>query len=137
MRHLLFIVIFSSSFNVFSQHDLTVKIPNIPFLKGHMQIGLYNNSKDFPKVGKEYKRFYFKVTNWKMSYTIKNLAKGKYAVAIFYDKNSDKVCNRNFVGIPTEKYGFSNGIKPVLSAPSFEDTQIVLDQNKTIQIKLQ
>ena len=137
MRHLLFIIFFLSSVNVFSQHDLTVKIPNIPFLKGHMQIGLYNNAKDFPKVGKEYKRFYFKVTNWKMTYTIKNLAKGKYAVAIFYDKNSDKVCNRNFLGIPTEKYGFSNDIKPVLSAPSFEDTKIVLDQDKTIQIKLQ
>ena len=102
-----------------------------------MQIGLYNNAKDFPKVGKEYKRLYFKVTNWKMSYSIKNLTKGKYAVAIFYDKNSDKVCNRNFMGIPTEKYGFSNDIKPVLSAPSFEDTQIVLDQNKTLHIKLQ
>ena len=137
MRYLLLTFIFLFSFNIFAQHDLTVKIPNIPFLKGHMQIGLYNNSKDFPKVGKEYKRFYFKVTNWKMSYTIKNLAKGKYAVAIFYDKNSDKVCNRNFVGIPTEKYGFSNDVKPVLSAPSFKDAQIILDKSKTIQIKLQ
>ena len=136
MRYLLLMFVFSFSFNIFAQHDLTVKIPNIPCLKGHMQIGLYNNSKDFPKVGKEHKRFYFKVTNWKMTYTIKNLPKGKYAVAIFYDKNSDKVCNRNFVGIPSEKYGFSNGIKPVLSAPSFKDAQIILNKDLVIEIKL-
>lgn len=116
--------------------DLTVLVGNITEVKGHVQLGLFNKKKGFAVPGNEIKIVRFKVTSKKMKYTFKDLTPGDYALAIYHDANSDKKCNRNLLGIPTEKYGFSNNVKPFLSAPSFEDTKVKLDENKSIMIKL-
>jgi uncharacterized protein (DUF2141 family) len=44
--------------------------------------------------------------------------------------------NKNFLGIPQEKFGFSNNVKPLFSAPSFADTKINLTKDMTTEIKL-
>ncbi len=138
MRCLFLFIFLISINNTFSQrYSLDIVVPNIPKVKGHIQIGLYNDSEKFPKVGKEFKRFRFKTTKNKMRFRLNNLTKGTYAIAIYHDINSDKKCNRNFLGIPTEDYGFSNDVKPVFSAPSFKSAAFTMNKNKTITIKLQ
>ena len=42
------------------------------------------------------------------------------AVVIHHDENGDNAFQRGVFGIPLEGYGFSNDVRPVLSAPSFE-----------------
>ena len=137
MKIIKLIIILFFQANLIAQHsDLNVKITNIKEVKGHLEIGVYNNPELFPKVDKQYKVFYIKVTASNMNYTIKGLKHGQYALAIFHDLNSDTICNRNIMGIPTEKYGFSNNVRPFLSAPSFEDAAINLNSKKTIIIQL-
>jgi uncharacterized protein (DUF2141 family) len=132
---ILFLFLFSSSYK--SQcHNLEVTIKNIKNLNGYIQIGLYNNAEEFPKVGKEYKRYYFKVTSKTMKHTIKCINNGRYAVATYHDENSDKKCNRNLIGYPTEDYGFSNNVKVIITAPSFEDALIELNKDKVIEISI-
>jgi len=123
-------------FCVSQDYDLTINISNIKTKKGSIQIGLYDDPKVFPEVGKEMQRFYIEVDSKDFSYTLKDLQKGTYAIAIYHDLNNDKECNTNFIGIPKEPYGFSNNIKPVFSAPSFKKTAIVLNEDKEIMIKL-
>ena len=137
MKIIKLIIILFFQANLIAQHsDLNVKITNIKEVKGHIEIGVYNNPELFPKVDKQYKVFYIKVTASNMNYTIKGLKHGQYALAIFHDLNSDTICNRNIMGIPTEKYGFSNNVRPFLSAPSFEDAAINLNSKKSIVIQL-
>ncbi len=45
---------------------------------------------------------------------------GTYALAIIHDENMDGKLATNFLGVPTEGYGFSSGAKATMSAPSFE-----------------
>ena len=137
MKIIKLIIILFIQANLIAQHsDLNVKITNIKEVNGHLEIGVYNNPELFPKVDQQYKVFYIKVTASNMNYTIKGLKHGQYALAIFHDLNSDTICNRNIMGIPTEKYGFSNNVRPFLSAPSFEDAAINLNSKKTIIIQL-
>ena len=137
MKIIKLIIILFFQANLIAQHsDLNVKITNIKEVKGQLEIGVYNKPELFPKVDKQYKVFYIKVTASNMNYTIKGLKHGQYALAIFHDLNSDTICNRNIMGIPTEKYGFSNNVRPFLSAPSFEDAAINLNSKKTIIIQL-
>jgi len=70
-----------------------------------------------------------------MKYTF-NIPAGSYAVAIFHDENSDGVCNTNFLGIPEEGYGFSNNIKPLLSAPTFDEAKVSVKKDTEIEIHL-
>ena len=60
----------------------------------------------------------------------------KYGVCIYHDENNNDKCDKNFFGIPTEGYGFSNNKKPVLSIPSFEECSVNLTSDKSISIKV-
>jgi uncharacterized protein (DUF2141 family) len=116
--------------------DLTVVITNINIAKGKIQIGLYNKKDTYPIPGREYKVIYVKVDQKEFKHTIKDLPAGEYAIALYHDKNSDGECNKNLIGVPTESYGFSNNVKPFLSAPSFGETKFKLYKNSSIYIKL-
>jgi uncharacterized protein (DUF2141 family) len=116
--------------------NLTIHIPNILDVKGRIQIGLYDDKNNFPKIGKEYQRYFAKVDSKDFKYTIHGIPAGDYAIALYHDCNSDGMCNSNLIGIPTESYGFSNNVKPFLSAPSFGSTKFTISKDKTITIKL-
>ncbi|HWA63242.1 MAG TPA: DUF2141 domain-containing protein [Caulobacteraceae bacterium] len=50
---------------------------------------------------------------------------GQYALVAYHDANSNKDLDTGLLGVPKEGYGFSNNVRPVLSAPSFNATHIV------------
>jgi uncharacterized protein (DUF2141 family) len=117
-------------------YDLSISIPNLKNKNGEIQVGIYNKAESFPEDDKQYKVIFIKTAEFKGTYTIKGLPKGDYAIALMHDENADKICNMNFLGIPKEGYGFSNNIKPVLSAPAYNDCKIILNQNLSITIKM-
>lgn len=143
IKYLLAILSSFLCISIYSQEEvietatLTIEVTDIETTEGFIQIGLYNDPELFPKVNQQYKVAYFKIHALSESYTFENLDLGKYAVAIYHDLNSDKICNQNILGIPKEEYGFSNNIRPFLSAPSFKSCQIQVEGNQTISIKLE
>src|SRR5271157_350331 len=52
---------------------------------------------------------------------------GTYALAVIHDENMDGKLDTNFLGIPKEGYGFSNGAKALLSSPSFSAASFEYD----------
>jgi uncharacterized protein (DUF2141 family) len=137
MKFLVFICVAFWGLHLYAQrYDLSVAVTGLKSTDGEIQIGLYNNLESFPLVDEQYKVFFIDVRLFSGTYLIKDLPEGEYAVALFHDKNSDKVCNTNFLGIPKEGYGFSKNYRPVFSAPSFNDCKIDLNSNLSITIKL-
>jgi hypothetical protein len=58
MKYIFQILFFFYSNNFFSQNSkfiLSIKLTNIQTQKGYIQIGLYNNPSNFPKVGQTYR----------------------------------------------------------------------------------
>jgi len=55
-------------------------------------------------------------------------------IGIYQDRNNNKKSDKNFLGIPKEKYGFSG--RRVFGKPSFNDAKIVLKLKTTILINL-
>jgi uncharacterized protein (DUF2141 family) len=132
-----FVFLTLASFNTSeTKCDLTIVITNINKACGLVQIGIYNKKENFPKIGKEYRTASVKVVGKEFKTTIKDLPVGNYAIALYHDRNSDGTCNANLIGVPTESYGFSNNIKPFLSAPSFQDTKFSHAKNGSIYITL-
>ncbi|MCC6411260.1 MAG: DUF2141 domain-containing protein [Saprospiraceae bacterium] len=116
--------------------DLLVTIPNIKGKQGNIVIGVYNDREKFPKVGMQYREVRFPASTAGSTFRIEDLNPGTYALGIYHDTNTDGICNTNFLGVPREGYGFSNNIKPVLKAPSFEECKIKLtgDMKLTVQL---
>jgi uncharacterized protein (DUF2141 family) len=67
-----------------------------------------------------------------------DLTPGEYAVIVFHDENDNGKFDKNALGIPLEGYAISNNARGVLSAPTFQEASVhVDDQAKTIRIALQ
>lgn len=127
--------IFTGS-TAFAQHSLTVNISNLKPSKGNLEIGLFNKAAGFLKEGLQYKKKTVKAAVNSQTVTFENLPSGEYALAIFQDENLNKKCDTNFLGVPTEGFGFSNNFKPTISAPNFNQTKFTVNGDKTIAVKL-
>jgi uncharacterized protein (DUF2141 family) len=115
---------------------LTVKITSIQNNKGVIELSVYNDANKFPQVGKTFKTVRLKPNGSELVHKFTNLPKGEYALCLYHDENSNKTCDRNFIGIPTEAYAFSNNVRPKLSAPDFKSCSTLLSKNKTITIQM-
>lgn len=137
MKKIAYIVAILGATNLsYAQHQLTVEVTNLKNNKGVVEIGLFNSKEGFLKEGSQIKKEKVKISDNTVSHTFKDLPKGNYAVAVFHDENQNNICDRNLIGIPIEKYGFSNNFRPKLSAPSFHQVQFLLNKNHKITIKL-
>jgi len=62
---------------------------------------------------------------------------GTYALAVIHDENMDGKLGANWLGIPTEGYGFSNDARAFMSAPSFDAASFAYDgRNLELTISL-
>jgi len=142
----LFLLLFLSVFisiSIFSDENtkeddtvsLSVTVKKIKKIEGMLVFNLFNKSKGFPKSKNKYKTIKIKVTAKTMSITFKNLKKGKYAVTIHHDEDSNAKVNTNFIGIPNEGLGVSNNTSS-FGPPSFEDAVFNLEKDLSIVIKV-
>ncbi len=120
----------------FSKSKLTIEVKSIPNEKGNIFIALFRPKDEFPVYGKQYIGKIIPVSGKKMSYSFSELAEGKYAVAVFHDENKNGKLDKNYLGIPTEAYGFSNNARRTFSAPSFEEAEVNLNSDLAISITL-
>ena len=111
---------------------LIINITGIEKNKGKIYIGVFNKVEDFPE-GKRFQQRVSESGNNRLKVTF-NLQAGKYAVGIFQDRNNNEVIDKNFLGIPKEKYGFSG--KKTFGKPSFFNAAIDVKQNKIITVNL-
>ncbi len=116
--------------------NLNVEIEGMPNTKGNVFIGLFDSSKNFPIFGKQLKGVVVKIEGKKVIYEFKNLAQGKYALAVYHDENKNGKLDKNVFGAPTEYYGFSNNAREIFSAPSFLDASFSLNSDKKVKILL-
>ncbi|GAA4013655.1 hypothetical protein GCM10022408_28460 [Hymenobacter fastidiosus] len=66
-----------------------------------------------------------------------DLPHGEWAVAITQDMNNNDKLDKNFLGIPTEPYAFSNNIRPTISAPDFNQCKFMVNgTGKVVSIVL-
>lgn len=61
---------------------------------------------------------------------------GSYAIAVYHDENNDGDFNRNWVGLPTEGYGFSNNPRLTLGPPPLEAVRFAVGSGET-QVSIQ
>jgi len=67
-----------------------------------------------------------------------SLEPGEYAFAAYLDKNGDGKLNRGkILGRPKEPVAFSNGVKPKLRKPRFDETKVIVRPGSVVIITLE
>jgi uncharacterized protein (DUF2141 family) len=116
--------------------NLTVKVNSIQSNKGLIEFALYKNPAVFTQAGKTHRLARVDAKTPEVKFDFTKLEPGKYAIVVYHDDNSNKICDKNFFGIPTEAYAFSNNKRPKLSVPTFEECAVKLDKDKVVTIKM-
>ncbi|MDL2290105.1 DUF2141 domain-containing protein [Paludibacteraceae bacterium OttesenSCG-928-F17] len=120
----------------FSQtKNMNITLKGIEEIKGQIVVLVFDNEEDFPKDQDLAKQFTFPVTKKEMVLSLQELPLQDCAVMLYHDKDKNNKCNQNFIGMPTEKIGFSNNIKPKLKAPKFKEAKVEPDETQiTIEL---
>jgi uncharacterized protein (DUF2141 family) len=68
---------------------------------------------------------------------IDSLQYGYYAIKVFHDENGNEEIDTNFLGIPTEDYGYSNNASAWFGPPSWDNAKFLFDRKDlTLEISV-
>jgi uncharacterized protein (DUF2141 family) len=109
------------------QNKLHITIAGIKS-KGTIYIAIYDKAACFANPHKAYRKLVSPANAPSLTTTAENLPTGTYAIAVYQDLNDNKKIDKNILGIPTEPFAFSNNVRPVVSAPTFQQCRILVDK---------
>ena len=75
------------------------------------------------------------VINYSSEISFDSIFPGKYAIQFFHDENENQKMDFSLIGIPKEKFGSSNDVKPILGPPKFEKMLFEIYEDKKIVMK--
>jgi uncharacterized protein (DUF2141 family) len=98
-----------------------VHVQNLRSDKGQVICSLFSSPEGFPKDSrKSVRRVTSAISDKQASCFFFEIPPGTYALAVFHDENSNGKLDTNFLGIPREGVGASNGATGHLGPPKFD-----------------
>ena len=118
---------------------LGITFTNIKEAKGSLYVGVYKSEADFMKEEKACLKKIIPVTaTGNLNLDVSELGPGTYAISCFHDVNGNGKLDTNFLGIPSEPYGFSNNARPKFRAPNWNEAKFeVKAEGSKISIQLE
>ena len=109
--------------------SLEIKINNLESNKGPIYIRILDENENPVILGTS------TVINYSSEISFDSISPGKYAIQFFHDENENQKMDFNLIGIPKEKFGSSNDVKPILGPPKFEKMLFEIYEDKKIVMK--
>ena len=109
--------------------SLEIKINNLESNKGPIYIRILDENENPVIAGTS------PVINYSARISFDSISTGKYAIQFFHDENENQKMDFSLIGIPKEKFGSSNNVKPILGPPKFEKMLFNLTENKKVIMK--
>jgi uncharacterized protein (DUF2141 family) len=114
---------------------LTVHVDGAASDAGRIWVGLYNGPDAFD-AGDEIASANLTAVDGAAQTVFEGLAPGEYGIIAFHDADGDGDFTRNFIGIPQERYGFSNNPRPRFRNARWDEAVFVLDEAGEIHVEL-
>ena len=108
---------------------LTVTVQHMSPKGGDLRLALYDEKSFSDDNAQEVTGKVAPAKRWVEVVTLDPVPPGTYAVKMFQDANRNGKFDFNWLGIPSERYGFSNNAAPDwmhLAPPGFDAAKIVL-----------
>jgi uncharacterized protein (DUF2141 family) len=115
--------------------DLTVTITDIRAAEGSLMVALVNTEAAWNNQAKPVAAQKVAAEQGPMQLKFSDLPDGAYAVQVLHDENGNDKLDSNFLGIPTEGYGFSNNPN-VMRRATFDEARFEVKADITIEIRL-
>jgi uncharacterized protein (DUF2141 family) len=101
--------------------DLTVQVNGFRLDKGEIGCALFGGESGFPMDAQAARLDWQPATRGGVICRFADLTPGVYALAVSHDLNGNRKTDTNLLGMPTEDWGVSTGVRPSLRAPRFAE----------------
>lgn len=138
MKKLLFISLFTLfAFNIYAQTvPFTLEITNVRSDKGNIMVAICASENEYLEYAKCKYSFSMPAVKGTMVKNL-NIDKGRYAIIVYHDENSNKLLDTAMFGKPKEYYGFSNNVYGAYGTkPEFAKAVVNVDGSTKAVIKL-
>lgn len=120
-----------------SSGKLKVVISGFPNDDGNCRFALDNSKSVYEREDSVWIGKVLPIVNKQVIVVIDSLSYGEYAVRVFHDENENEIIDTNFLGIPTEDYGYSNDASDWFGPPSWEKAKFSFNKPEmTIEIQV-
>ena len=139
MHRLLFAAALSAA--TFAAHaaegaDLTVTLSDVRNDRGHLFVAVENTEEGWNFKAESVTQTKLPAAKGDITHVFADLPPGKYAVMVIHDENENGKLDSNFLGIPSEGYGFSQNPR-VMRRATFQEALFELPAGgATVQIEL-
>ena len=107
--------------------SVTVVVTDLASTESMVKLNFYNSSDGFLKRGQEVYQRTVRPEGKNLVTVPIDLPVGEWAVALTQDMNNNNRLDKNFIGIPTEPYAFSNNVRPAMRPPNFDECKFRVD----------
>ena len=117
---------------------LEVEINHLDNTKGHLLVSLFDKEKGFLEEESLFRKQTVKqITGLTQKVYFRNVPYGDYALAVIHDENANGDVDSNFLGIPSEGYGFSGPEKGRIFPPNFKEAKVSLNSpSKNVKVEM-
>jgi uncharacterized protein (DUF2141 family) len=97
---------------------LTGQLTNLRGGRGACYLALFASAQGFPRqTDQAVRTLRVPVSAATASFSFDKLPPSTYALAVYHDENGNGQLDKNFFGLPTERYGFSNNARSMMFFP--------------------
>ncbi|OQX83966.1 hypothetical protein B6D60_09885 [candidate division KSB1 bacterium 4484_87] len=140
----IFFFLFSCSLLTAQNNQTTQKVGNLTVIvsglknnKGDVKIGLFKTKESYDGKKNKFKGAIRRIKNRMTKWEVKKIPFGEYAIKAFHDEDGDDEIDTNFLGMPTESFGFSNNARAFFGPPDFEKAKFLFNADSMrIEVKL-
>ena len=112
------------------QGDLTVIISGFDNDEGVVNLALGDTKEDYEAKDQAFRGEKTLIKDKSAKLTFEKIPFGEYAIKIYHDEDNDNELDTNFLGMPTEEYGFSNDARGSFGPASWEDAKFLFQSAK-------
>jgi uncharacterized protein (DUF2141 family) len=116
--------------------ELKLELQGNGMAGNQIRVAVYsaNAPEQFPSDEKFYRGAVNEATSDHLTVAVPDLPPGRYAVAVYVDNNKNGKQDKNFLGVPTEIYGFSNDVRGRFVPPDFSAAVFEVGENAVSKV---
>jgi len=118
-------------------NGISISITNLHNDNGQVLISLFKDGDGYPdEPEKAIRKGKATIAANKAMISFAGLLPGKYAAVVLHDENNNLKMDKNWLGLPTEGYGFSNNVMGTFGPPGFSKASVSLAGDKQTAITI-
>lgn len=135
MKYIVFSFLLAPCF-LWAQNTFAVHIYNVASSSGAIKAAVYGSDAGFLTKDGVITTSSASARKGKVTLQFEDLPEGEYALAVFHDENGNGKLDRNWLGVPSEKIGFSKGKMRAFGPPRYSECAFTVTSDYEIDIVL-